>query len=233
MDIRTTSHRRPSARRASWALCFALGIPTWAVTAEADVYTSEHKGVVRITSYKPKRGKILNHIRESGGSQAKSARSRPKVRGKSRRRGRQTRGGAVVVPADFVPMVQQAAEHYQLPEALIWAVMKIESGFNPRAVSNKGAQGLMQLMPGTAGDMGVTDAFDPQQNILGGSRYLRILANQFDGDLVLTLSGYHAGGGAVGRNSTPKIPYEQTAKYVRAVLNAYYQFKDTPPVPAR
>ncbi|MFN3202448.1 MAG: lytic transglycosylase domain-containing protein [Bradymonadia bacterium] len=201
----------------------------WPGTAEADVYTSEHKGVVRITSYKPKRGKILNHIKGEGEARP-TASKRPKVKGKRRAR---SKGGKVMVPASFVPMVQQAAEHYQLPEALIWAVMKIESGFNPRAVSNKGAQGLMQLMPGTAGDMGVTDAFDPQQNILGGARYLRILANQFDGDLVLTLSGYHAGGGAVGRNSTPKIPYEQTAKYVRAVLNAYYQFKDNPPVPGR
>jgi hypothetical protein len=119
--------------------------------------------------------------------------------------------------------VKQAAEYYSLPEALVWAVMKIESGFNPTVVSHAGAQGLMQLMPGTAGDMGVTDPFDPTQSIFGGARYLRMLANRFDGDLVLTLSGYHAGGGAV--DSVGGIPYTQTAEYVRMVLNAYYAYQ--------
>ena len=106
--------------------------------------------------------------------------------------------------------------------------MKVESDFQPTVVSEKGAQGLMQLMPGTAGDMGVSDAFDPQQNIMGGARYLRVLANRFDGDMVLTLSGYHAGGGAVSRHGG--IPYDQTAEYVRRVLNAYYEYQQSSPV---
>ncbi|MEZ4435532.1 MAG: lytic transglycosylase domain-containing protein [bacterium] len=123
----------------------------------------------------------------------------------------------------YAAHVSAAAAHYALPEALVWAVMKTESNFQPEVVSHRGAQGLMQLMPDTAGDMGVTDAFDPEQNIFGGARFLRILANKFDGDLVKTLAGYHAGGGAV--SLTNGIPYEQTAEYVRRVLNHYYAYQ--------
>jgi soluble lytic murein transglycosylase-like protein len=105
--------------------------------------------------------------------------------------------------------------------------MRVESYFKPHVVSNKGAQGLMQLMPGTAREMGVEDPFSPEENIFGGARYLRILANRFNGDLVLTLSGYHAGGGAVSRSGG--IPYAKTASYVRAVLNAYYEYQKNSP----
>jgi soluble lytic murein transglycosylase-like protein len=81
----------------------------------------------------------------------------------------------------------------------------------------------MQLMPGTAARMGVTDIFDPRQNILGGARYLRILANTFNGDLVLTIAAYNAGEGAVLRyRGIP--PYEETQRYVRRVLGWYYGF---------
>jgi soluble lytic murein transglycosylase len=105
--------------------------------------------------------------------------------------------------------------------------MKIESSFNPKALSNKGAQGLMQLMPNTAKDMGVKNSYDPEQNIYGAARLLRILANRFNGDLVLTLSAYHAGGGAVSKEGG--IPYEQTAQYVRKTLNAYYGYMKEAP----
>ena len=85
----------------------------------------------------------------------------------------------------------------------------------------------MQLMPFTAEDMGVDNPFDPEQNIFGGARLLRILANRFQGDLVLTLSAYHAGGGAVSQRKG--IPYKKTAEYVRSTLNAYYRYMDHPP----
>ena len=114
-----------------------------------------------------------------------------------------------------------------LPEALIWAVMRVESDFQPHVVSHKGAMGLMQLMPGTASDMGVEDPFDPWQNIMGGSRYLRLLANRFGGDTVKMIAGYHAGGGAVSRSNG--IPYRETGEYLRRVLNAYYAYQERPP----
>jgi len=127
----------------------------------------------------------------------------------------------------YQSFVEKAAMTYELPEALIWAVMRTESAFIPTVVSHKGAQGLMQLMPGTAKDMGVSDAFDPEQNIMGGARFLRILANRFDGDTVKMIAGYHAGGSAVDRANG--IPYEQTGEYLRRVLNAYYAYQKKPP----
>ena len=128
------------------------------------------------------------------------------------------------LPAERIwRLVLEAAERYHLPPAFILAVIKTESNFHPRAVSRVGAAGLMQLMPKTAEGLGVTDAFDPRQNIMGGSRYLRMLANRFDGDMVRTLSGYHAGGSAVEKKAG--VPWAATEKYVRWVLDRYYEYK--------
>ena len=100
----------------------------------------------------------------------------------------------------------------------------MESDFVPTAVSRVGALGLMQLMPQTARSMGVTDPFDPRQNILGGSRYLRVLANRFEGDLILTTAAYNAGGGAVQRyGGIP--PFAETQRYVRRVLEHYQRYR--------
>jgi soluble lytic murein transglycosylase-like protein len=121
--------------------------------------------------------------------------------------------------------IRTAAERYKLPEALLLAVMAVESNFDHRAVSEKGAMGLMQLMPGTAKEMYVSDAWDPSQNIEGGARYLRILANQYQGDLVKTLAAYNAGPEAVRRagGEVPNIP--ETREYVRKVVALYEAYK--------
>ncbi|MFM2415280.1 MAG: hypothetical protein RL385_3 [Pseudomonadota bacterium] len=116
-----------------------------------------------------------------------------------------------------------AAKAYELPVALLHAVAHTESAFNPEAVSGDGAMGLMQLMPFTAKKMGVSDAFDPRQNILGGARYLRILANRWKGDLVRTIASYNAGPGAVERyQGIP--PYAETQRYVQRVLARFRQY---------
>lgn len=120
--------------------------------------------------------------------------------------------------------IREAAQLYQLPEAFIRAVIKQESDFNPYSVSSSGASGLMQLMPQTAQSMSVRDVFDPRQNILGGTRFLRVLANMFNGDLVLTVAAYNAGPNAVIRHSGVP-PYEQTQNYVRQVLRYYYLYR--------
>jgi soluble lytic murein transglycosylase-like protein len=120
--------------------------------------------------------------------------------------------------------IREAATLYRLPETFIRAVMRVESDFSPNVVSHAGAMGLMQLMPRTARAMGVRDPFNPRQNILGGTRYLRILANKFSGDLVLTIAGYNAGEGAVIRyRGVP--PYRETRRYVQRVLRYYYAFR--------
>jgi len=120
--------------------------------------------------------------------------------------------------------VTQAAALYQIPEDLIRAVIMVESGYNPRAVSKADARGLMQLIPATASRMLVDDVFDPRQNIFGGVRYLRVLANLFNGDLFLTLAAYNAGEGAVAKfGGIP--PYPETQSYVARVVAHYRQYQ--------
>lgn len=121
-------------------------------------------------------------------------------------------------------LIDEAAKLYQLPESFIRAVVRVESDFNPSVVSRAGAMGLMQLMPKTARSMGVADPFDARQNILGGARYLRILANRFKGDLVLTVAAYNAGEGAVEKYAGIP-PYKETQRYVRRVLKHYYSYR--------
>jgi len=127
-------------------------------------------------------------------------------------------------PSDVTAIVAQAAERYNLPKSFLLGVIHVESRFKVRALSPVGAMGLMQLMPATAREVGVLDPWDPFQNIMGGARYLRKLADRFDGDYVRVLSGYHAGGAAVARKGG--IPYLDTDTYVRRVLDAYYAFED-------
>ena len=119
-----------------------------------------------------------------------------------------------------------AAEH-GIDSALIRAVIRAESNFNHRAVSRKGAQGLMQLMPATIGRLSVGDAFDPHENIGAGVRYLRQLLDQFEGDLTLALAAYNAGENAVLRyRGVP--PYPETRDYVRKVLSQYRRTRGEP-----
>ena len=131
----------------------------------------------------------------------------------------------------FDAHIREAAQLYQLPEALIRAVIKQESDFNPYSVSTSNAMGLMQLLPSTAASMNVTDPFEPRQSILGGVRFLRLLANTFNGDLVLTVAAYNAGAGAVIRYGAVP-PYEETQHYVRQVLRYYYEFRARAPATA-
>ena len=126
--------------------------------------------------------------------------------------------------ADFERLVADAARRHDLDPALVMAVIGIESGFQPQAVSPKGAQGLMQLMPATARDLGVADPFDPAANLDGGSRYLSSLVARYDGDLAKALAAYNAGMGAVARHGGVP-PYEETRRYVRKILGRYQNGK--------
>ena len=117
-------------------------------------------------------------------------------------------------------LVQDAARRYQVDPLLVHSVIRVESGFEPDAVSVKGAKGIMQLIPATAQRFGVNDAFDPRQNIDAGVRYLKYLQDRFPNDLTLSLAAYNAGEGAVTRyNSVP--PYPETVDYVRKVKQEY------------
>ncbi len=124
------------------------------------------------------------------------------------------------VPSDIVSLyddvIEDAAATHGVRPELVRAVIQVESGFNPRARSHKGAMGLMQLMPGTASDLGVDNPWDPAQNIRGGVAYLGSLIRQF-GDEVLALAAYNAGPGAVARHGQRVPPYRETQDYVQKI----------------
>jgi soluble lytic murein transglycosylase-like protein len=120
--------------------------------------------------------------------------------------------------------IDRAAAANNIPAELVRAVIAVESAGDASAVSHKGAVGLMQLMPGTAGAMYVEDPVDPAQNIAGGTRYLRQLANQFHGDMLLTLAAYNAGPEAV-RKYGGVPPFDETRLYCRKVMNYYFELK--------
>ena len=121
--------------------------------------------------------------------------------------------------------IRSAAKLTGVNAALLRAIIHAESGFNPRALSYKGAQGLMQLMPGTAFELGVGDAFDPAQNISGGARYLATLLHDFHGDVKLAAAAYNAGAGAVTKyGGVP--PYAETQVYVKRVAVLYQRYHD-------
>jgi soluble lytic murein transglycosylase-like protein len=197
----------------------------FATSANADIYRCKRPdGTQHYTNIREPGRRCELVVRSSkkkkpsGSSSKKSASSKPK-------------SSTTKDPARYSRyngLIGEAARLYQLPEPFIRAVVRVESDFNPTVVSRAGAMGLMQLMPKTARSMGVSDPFDARQNILGGARYLRILANRFKGDLVLTVAAYNAGHGAVEKyKGIP--PYKETQRYVRRVLKHYYAYRSESP----
>lgn len=196
-------------------------VAAWAVPASvrADIWRcTGTDGAVHYTNVRPAgaAGRSCRVVvRESRPGPARPSASRDRVPARDRSPERYSRYDA---------FIREAAGLYQLPESFLRAVLRVESDFSLDVVSSAGAMGLMQLMPRTAAAMGVRDPFDPRQNILGGARYLRILANKFNGDLVLTVAAYNAGEGAVIRyRGVP--PYDETRRYVQRVLTYYYAFR--------
>ena len=213
------SSRRPRSRsRGLWLVAAAVALAI-AGTAAADIYQRvDEDGVVQFTNIKP-RGKGWKKIRtETPRKGTKAAAERGACK------------GCDAVPARdvsperyhrFDAHIAEASALYRIPETLIRAVIRTESDYDPRVISSVGAKGLMQLMPAAQSDMGVPDPFEPRMNILGGTRLLRILANKFDGDVVLVIAAYHAGAGAVVKYGNQVPPYEHTREYLRIVLERY------------
>jgi soluble lytic murein transglycosylase-like protein len=134
--------------------------------------------------------------------------------------------GRALPPAEIEKLVEQTAKRYNVDAKLIQAVIQVESDYNPQALSNKGAMGLMQLIPSTAQRFGVQNAYNPKQNIEGGVNYLKYLLNLFNGDLSLSLAAYNAGENAVlRRGGIPQIP--ETENYVKKVRRLYDSDSDS------
>lgn len=208
------------------------GLPLWLAgallalppaLAWADIYSwTDRDGTVHFTNTRPRGGKWKKVMVTEPDKGTKAAAQRgdcprcDKVTSKDRSPERFTRYDA---------HIYEAADLYKIPPALIRAVIKCESDYDPRVVSAFDAKGLMQLMPEVEQEMGVKNVFDPRENILGGTRLLRVLANRYDGDLVLTIAAYHAGMGSLARYGDTVPPYTNTRKYLKMVLDRYYEYK--------
>jgi soluble lytic murein transglycosylase-like protein len=186
----------------------------------------------QIASYVDEHGKVIYVNRDSPAPRIGSTISPPSVGAQALRPGFKTefgsgsRAAAVSSTSEsddqFDSIVRQSAERNKVDPALVKAVISTESGWNPRAISPKGAVGLMQLIPGTAQRFGVDNRFDPAQNVEGGTMYLRSLLDRYNGDLTKSLAAYNAGEGAVDRSGgVPQFP--ETQQYVRKVTDRYFQ----------
>ena len=124
----------------------------------------------------------------------------------------------------YQSLIRKVSKKHSLDDALVKAIIRVESNFNPNAVSKAGAQGLMQLMPGTAQDLKVKDPFNPEENVEGGVKYFRYLLDRFKEDIPLAIAAYHAGENAVRKyNGIP--PYDSTQKFVKMVLKHFDKYK--------
>jgi soluble lytic murein transglycosylase-like protein len=135
-----------------------------------------------------------------------------------------------ISPQELESLIQEASHSNNLPPSLVKAIIRVESNFNPEATSPKGAQGLMQLMPGTADELMVADSYNPRENIGGGVRYLRLLLDRFNNRLHLALAAYNAGPERVSRHlEVPAIP--ETQSFVRQVCTNFLRYSKKSPTP--
>lgn len=222
--VKLAAPRRPGLISA-FALAALLGMGAMAPAARADIYSwKDAEGTIHFTNIKPK----------TNAAKWKKVANTDPVAGTKATAQRGTCEGCDKVPAAdrspdrfhrFDEFIYEAAELYRIPVPLIRAVIKTESDYDPNVVSRMDAKGLMQLMPAVVEDMGVRDVWDPRENILGGTRLLRWLANRYEGDLTLTIAGYHAGPGSLAKYGNKVPPYQRTQQYLKMVLTRYYEYK--------
>jgi soluble lytic murein transglycosylase-like protein len=192
----------------------ALALGMFAQVAMADIYTfRDENGVVHFTNI-PGTDKRYKLLRREGGEGPSGLVARPSNWLPSE-----------VLIQQYSPIIARASLAYGVDRALVHAVISAESGYNPYAISRKGATGLMQLMPDTARRYGVKNVLDPVDNVNGGVRYLKDLLVMFNGNIELAVAAYNAGENAVIRAGNRIPPYAETVQYVPRVLGFYRRFQ--------
>jgi soluble lytic murein transglycosylase-like protein len=205
---------------AAWALAAMVG------PARADIYTwVDDEGVTHFTNLKP---------RGSGAGKWKKVIDAEPEKGSKASAEHGACANCDKIPASdrsperfhrYDAFIYEASDLYKIPVPLIRAVIANESDYDPHVVSSADARGLMQIMPDEIISQGLHDVFDPRENILGGTRLLRLLANRYDGDLVLTIAAYFSGVGSLAKYGNTVPPYKLTRLYVKHVLERYYKYK--------
>jgi len=187
------------------AIWFSLACRPFAGTpAQADIYSYvDENGVIHFTNV-PTSSKYKIYLRHSIAKKKRAAKFSSQ---------------------DYDDLISEAALAHGVSSHLIKAIIRAESNFNPHAVSQKGAKGLMQIMPENYPTLNISDPFDPRENIMGGVRYFKRMLKRFGGDVILSLAAYNAGPSAVERhNAIP--PIEETKNYVRKVLLFYQKYRN-------
>jgi len=234
VSVRPASSTPPSdpAREGSQIVAIQENGRTVYVTADLPVRGRRHSVLVYWSNsehrWKPVRrpsDSVLRAARTAAAEVTSYIAARPRTSGKSAAASNPNYSavarGYRVTAAQIDSVIEQAARKSGVDPNLVRAIVKVESNFDPGAVSSKGAMGLMQLMPYTARQLSVSDPFDPQQNVDAGVRHLKHLLTDFNGDLQLSLAAYNAGEGAVTRNNGVP-PYPETRTYVKKITDMYW-----------
>jgi len=203
--------------------CLLPAVPIFvmlAVPARADIAVLTNGQTFKVTAQRVEEGLVYLSLKDGGEIGVPAASLRGLVPDEVVEEVAMAPAGS----GDLRELATAAARRHGLDPGLVLAVVSVESAFRSEAVSRKGAQGLMQLMPATAASLGVKDVFDPVENLDGGSRHLGSLLTLYGGDLVSALAAYNAGAGAVARHGGVP-PYRETRAYVKKVLERYQAAK--------
>ena len=219
-------------RKLSIAVTLLLACVAPALAQNGSAYTVDNfdfaNGVrIRIDEAKPAPPRTLRKVRLTSKDYAKTRLIETNIRERMADiKTNNSLAGFTTGNSNIDNFIVESSTRNSVDPLLLYSIMHQESTFKPYALSNKGARGLMQLMPGTARRFGVTSIFDPRQNIEGGARYVRFLLDQFKGDVALTLAGYNAGEGAVMKYGYRVPPYRETQEYVRRISKRYGLIRD-------
>jgi soluble lytic murein transglycosylase len=194
-----------------------VALPYHSAHAVIYQYTDEN-GTIHFTNVSVAKGKKYRRVAEPGET---TPQAKPSPRPVVSPAAAQSAVTSTNVPSAYLESINTACDRHGVDPALVHAIMKVESDFNPYALSRKGAMGLMQLMPQTAMDMNVRNSFNPEDNIFGGVKYLRYLLDRYEGNVSLALAAYNSGETAVKRWGTIP-PFPETQNYVQRIMRLYH-----------